>query len=772
MKFSLYRKMSVIEGDKVLSKNAFEKPADIIYLPRKWFSTSALKTHYFKSPFYNGETMTVKVDINEDYYRRIFLDGEFLKKEPNGFYGYTESQNDILYAKSHKTLDSFYNIGFLDLETFNQQFDEVTILDEDTYYDYLEKNTLGASLNSFVVDEGISDNLDFYFQTGTDVSTLCFKYQTIMPEGIDPIIKKIHFDKDLNRLRKNNLNKFPVTLLVRFNRAFKKYSKYNEFGFSLNTDEIIKFSNFIDSIKVVEIEKMRTDGKIFIQIPGDNLYIKHDKKGEPRFNRLSFEDFETVSALLFEKNFKIDDILCFIPNLKDLDGINQVDPRHIDNLRTHIEKTINMSNLTINYFKDQGMQFDAETLIYLKWVLLFHDLGKPYCECLNITSRYSQFGEKDKYRNIIIDQVLDSDIAFPAKQICKLFNASSLMQNRKIKNTIRPMICEIEEYYQVDEQEAYRYLNRFLNVAFLAKVSHSASLKTRAFATNYSDDLVFFDRVADTMIYLGDREYRFEYEDYFTDIMGAYEEIVEDFYLEKKHTTLENVRKMLKSDYKDLEFVYRLKLGHPHKIEDEGQYNYDELICAYFLKDNELLSKYFTGEILDKDKHGQIHSERVGIFSYLIGKLKGLCDEDIEILLLASKYHDIGRKVIDDDKTHSIESLKLMRKDNILTNSSIRDYVYYLVLAHGFRDSEDLNIIKEFNILEDRALNLLSIFKDADALDRVRYDTEKNHSSVLNVKYLRNDESRKLVKFSYMLNAQYKQNKRELSADVKKLLKN
>ncbi|MDE5888506.1 MAG: hypothetical protein K2H20_00630, partial [Bacilli bacterium] len=192
MTFSLYRKMSVIEGEKAVSTGRFEKPDNIVYLPRKWFSTSVLKTHYFKSPFYNGETMIVKVDINEDFYRRIFLEGEFLKKEPNGFYGYNESQIDILYAKAHKTLDNFYNIGFLDLDTFNRQFGSIDCLDEETYNEYLEESILGEPLRNFITLDRVDHSLDFYFQTGTDVSTLCYKYQTIMPEGTDPIIKKLH----------------------------------------------------------------------------------------------------------------------------------------------------------------------------------------------------------------------------------------------------------------------------------------------------------------------------------------------------------------------------------------------------------------------------------------------------------------------------------------------------------------------------------------------------------------------------------------------------
>lgn len=770
MKFSLYRRMSVGEGEKAVSTGRFEKPENIIYLPRKWFSTSLLRIHYFKSPFYNGRTMMVKVDINEDYYRRIFLEGEFLKKEPNGFYGYDESQRAILYAKSHKTLEDFYNVGFLDLDTFNRQFDSVDYLDEGTYNEYLEESVLGSPLVDFVTCDGVENGLDFYFQTGIDVSTLCYKYQTLMPEGIDPIIKKIHFDKDLNRLRKNNLNKFPITLLVRFKPAFAKYSKFNEFSFALDADEIVKYVSFVDSIKIVEIEKQKTVGKHFIEITGDNLYTKHESQGEPEFRRITFSEFQEITFLLFKKNFKVEDITLFMAGIEDVIDINQVDPKHIDNLKTHIEKCIKMSNLVINYCKDKGMELDAEVIVYLKWLLLFHDLGKPYCECLNITSRYSQFGEKEKYRDIVIDQALDSDMAFVIKEINKLFVPSSLCQNKKIRNIIKPLIKEIREYYKVEGQEVFKILNKFLKVAFLAKITHSATLKTRAFCANYVDDLLFFDRINDLMIHLGNNEFLFDYDEYYSDIMGAYEKIIEGYYLDKKPTTLEMVRGMLNSDYQDLEFVYDMKLGHPHKIDDTEQYGYDELICAYFMEDNLLLNKYFTGEILDTDKHGQIHSERVGIFSYIIGSLKKLSEEDIEILLLASKYHDIGRK-IRDDKSHSYESVKLLEKNQVLAGNPMRDYVYFLVEAHGFSDSEDLKVMEKYNVDKDRALLLLSIFKDADALDRVRYDGIRNHGSILNVKYLRNDESVRLLKFAYMLNAQYKQDERELKISVKKLLK-
>ena len=771
MGFSLYRRMSVLEAKNALRDNRFYKPESEVLLPRKWFSTSILKTHYFKSPFYNGETLVVKVDVNEEYFQRIFCEGTFIEKEPNGFYGYNESKDSILYARAHKTIDGFYNIGILDLDDFNEQFGVIEVLPENEYMRYMEQIILGGSLQDLQTHDTINSPLEFYVQNSYDTVAYAYRYQTIMPEMMDPLLKRVHFDKDLDGLTKRNLDRFPATFKVRFKPSFMQLAIYNEFGFSMDIYQLAKYHRYVESVSIVKIEERKDNGKKFIQISGDNQYTKHDKIDGPNYGRVSFENFQEITYRLLEKNFKLEDIYPIMPKLKDLEGISQVDPRHIDTLKTHVEKTICMSSLVVNYFKDQGMEIDTETIVYLKWLLLFHDLGKPYCECLNIHTRYSQFGEKDKYTNIVMEQALDEDMKFPMQTIYKIFSMSSLTLNKKIKNLMKILLCEIQKYYQISREEAFSYLNTFIKVSFLAKVSHSACMKTRAFCSYYVDDLMFMDRVYDVMLDLENFDFVFDYDDLYGDLIGAYEAIVEGFYLSKKRTTLEQVRGMLQSDPEDLEEVYRMKYDKVHKLCDMEQYHYDDLICAYFMKDNAIFDKYFIDEIVDTDKHGQIHSERVGILAYIIGKLKGVSDEDMEILMLASKYHDIGRKVRDDEKTHSVESVKILQDNSILLENPIRDYVYFLVEAHGFKDKDDLTIMSKYTVEEERVLRLLRIFKDADALDRVRYDSSRNYGSILNIKYLRNRESVRLVKFAYSLNAQYKLDKKELSVVIKRLIK-
>lgn len=770
MKYALYRRMSLEEAEKTLSSQMFFKPENQVFLPRKWFSTSILRTHYFKNPFYNGESVVVKVEVNEDYFCRIFEEGEFLKKEPNGFYGYDDSQKDILFARAHKTIDALYNIGILDLDTFNQQFDEVVVIGEDAYCDYITNAYLGKPLESFVEDVGITSPLDFYVQVSFDVAVLSLKYQTIMPEGINPILKEMHFSKNKSDLKKQNLDKFKVTLLVRFKEDLFRYSKYHEMRMSMDSPEVIKFSSLVDSISLVELLPCQEEYKDFLQIVGDNLYTKHSAKSFSPYSRLPFGDFQSITSLLFQKNFAIEDVLPYIPELSDLEGIQQVDPKHIDSLKTHVEKVVRISNLVINYYKDQGLEIDTQMLVYLKWVLFLHDLGKPYCSCEKITSRYSQFGDRYLYADTIASQLLDPDIAFPVGEISKIFRSSSLIQQKKIKYLVHGLLKEIQEFYHSSLEEAYDYLHQYLQVALMAKVSHTASLKTRSFCSSYVDDLQFFDRMSMVLTAFQDDGYVFSYDDYFSDFMGAYSHVVEEYYVPKKQTILDSILAIRQKDYQDLKMVYDSKMEHVHSLDDDSMYCFDTLIDMYFKEDDPLVQTYFLDLLSSDNAHGELHEQKVMVFSFLLGRFSLCTDEDIEILLLASKYHDHGRKV-SCGLDHGFESVNILKEEGILDGYSYREYVYALIEAHAYPDDKDVSILSKYDVDIAHAQFLLALLKDADALDRVRYDTLENYGSRLNAKYLRSEVSQCLIKFAYLYNASVKENKKELAPSLKQLLK-
>ena len=120
--------------------------------------------------------------------------------------------------------------------------------------------------------------------------------------------------------------------------------------------------------------------------------------------------------------------------------------------------------------------------------------------------------------------------------------------------------------------------------------------------------------------------------------------------------------------------------------------------------------------------HGVNHAKRVLILCNCLLYL--LDDKNIEnkiILSLASIYHDIGRKYDSNYKSHGksswrkIEQLKLLLDEE----DQIKETVKYIIENHSVDDGET-NIETYHIVHRSRAKYLYNIFKDADALDRIR----------------------------------------------------
>lgn len=146
--------------------------------------------------------------------------------------------------------------------------------------------------------------------------------------------------------------------------------------------------------------------------------------------------------------------------------------------------------------------------------------------------------------------------------------------------------------------------------------------------------------------------------------------------------------------------------------------------------------------------HGQGHIERVILLSLLLSFYYKLNKNDTDILRYAASLHDTKR--VDDsyDTEHgyraavySIDYAKIDECDKNILQS---------VLATHSRSDKDMDkTIEEFFVKDmDRARYLSKLFKDADALDRVRLGD-------LDQKYLRNDFSHDLVDFSNKLFEKY-----------------
>ena len=127
--------------------------------------------------------------------------------------------------------------------------------------------------------------------------------------------------------------------------------------------------------------------------------------------------------------------------------------------------------------------------------------------------------------------------------------------------------------------------------------------------------------------------------------------------------------------------------------------------------------------------HGLIHAAKVCLFVALLGRKLKLSEKELLTLMVSAVFHDIGRKNNSDDATHGERS-------------------YSKMLEHRYSGPGELEEIMRLHSRADKKpmSRLAMIFKDADALDRVR-------TNDLDTKYLRFEESKLLVETAKEVNA-------------------
>ena len=184
-----------------------------------------------------------------------------------------------------------------------------------------------------------------------------------------------------------------------------------------------------------------------------------------------------------------------------------------------------------------------------------------------------------------------------------------------------------------------------------------------------------------------------------------------------------------------------------------------------FLK---ILNDIDKKQLYNSPIHGLYHSEKVLLFSYLIGKYYNFNEQDMRIICDAAKYHDIGRVGDDENKFHGNKSSENI--DSVIKYDD--EYELALLKAimneHSRPDNEaDRSFDDYFWSFEDEDPNyseekireykkrydfLYKALKDADALDRFRLI---GTCAALDEDYLRLDYSKALISMAEEINDKY-----------------
>lgn len=175
-------------------------------------------------------------------------------------------------------------------------------------------------------------------------------------------------------------------------------------------------------------------------------------------------------------------------------------------------------------------------------------------------------------------------------------------------------------------------------------------------------------------------------------------------------------------------------------------------------------NEFFTSSF----QHNIYHIQRVMLFSQIIAQNEGISEKNFTLLLLAAALHDSGKTRDRRDGEHGKNSAEIAGEylqNNI--NSISKEDIKIIQIAieyHTIREDEKgrINVteLKElcqkYNVSManlERIEIISSILKDADALDRTRFDTQ----NTLNIDSLRTNTARNkfLIDFAKKVNQEF-----------------
>lgn len=158
--------------------------------------------------------------------------------------------------------------------------------------------------------------------------------------------------------------------------------------------------------------------------------------------------------------------------------------------------------------------------------------------------------------------------------------------------------------------------------------------------------------------------------------------------------------------------------------------------------------------IISKGIHGIDHNNRVAVYSMLIAQNEGILEKDSnnktkDILLMASYYHS-------KNSARKLRKMDLEYLNGEKYTLEDRRTLQAIVEAHEGKDKDMRKICQKYKINEEKmdyVMQLMTVLKDADALDRVRLDLNLPimMQTDLAPQYLRTNTSKRLLNASYQL---------------------
>ena len=165
----------------------------------------------------------------------------------------------------------------------------------------------------------------------------------------------------------------------------------------------------------------------------------------------------------------------------------------------------------------------------------------------------------------------------------------------------------------------------------------------------------------------------------------------------------------------------------------------------------EMLQNIKTEQLYQSDIHGINHNLRVSLFAFYLANKLQLSQQDVQLIIYASFYHDVGRRNDCEDNLHGELSAKKIDSLNLHLTDKDTKILKAIITGHSLPDQNFNEVMNEYHIQDkQRCEKLFSILKDADALDRVRLEYP-----YIKIDLIRNYESKQLIPLAFLIEHNY-----------------
>lgn len=158
------------------------------------------------------------------------------------------------------------------------------------------------------------------------------------------------------------------------------------------------------------------------------------------------------------------------------------------------------------------------------------------------------------------------------------------------------------------------------------------------------------------------------------------------------------------------------------------------------------MEKHVSFWLPDSVIHTKQHCARVLLLCLIMAERLGLPDGEKETLALASCFHDSRRLDDGRDIGHGQRAAEYYRTCSLEMAMPFDERAYFIMAYHDRHDEMGMRALRQALPGDAGAIRLYEIFKDSDALDRVRLGPYG-----LDIKRLRIDAAVELVAFSRSL---------------------